>query len=211
MKLAVLLFLSISLIPSAIAEQQYQEKIFVYSLDLSSGMPAGEDCTAGVNKIAARYNIHDINPTFASRFKIYSVDTWDRTGKVTNIAVQEIGDILVCQDHQTNPPEMNLVPIYYEITIGGRTYSGEGAGTSTNFPELSALPGGGVTHSPPDYPSPGAAYFQNFTGTVLPSRPGTVGGTFLESALITNRENEHGLRSHVIQVLHILVPINEPE
>ena len=207
MKHALFLLLAIALIPCAMAQQQYKDKIFVFSMDTSSFVPAEEDCAAGVANIAARYNIHDINPNFAARAKINSVDTWNRTGKVTDMAVQEIGDILVCQDFQTIPPEMNLAPVYYEITIGGRTYTAEGAGTSPDFPEFSTLPGGGVVYTAPGYPSPGTV-IQNFTGSVLPSIPGRVGGTYLESALIADPDNENGLSTTVIQILHVLVPVD---
>ena len=76
------------------------------------------DSAAGLAGIEKRQRITGINPTNNGRAKIYSVDT--SAGIVTNTPGEEIGEILICQDFQTYPPEMNLLPVYYEITIDNK-------------------------------------------------------------------------------------------
>jgi hypothetical protein len=211
MKHTLMLFLAITLIPSAIAQQQYRENIYVFSLNPSSQVPAIEECVTALDKLATRRNIHDINPTFGSRFKINSVDTSGRHGKVINNAVEEIGEILICQDGQTYPTEMNLTPVYYEISIGNRTFKVEGGGTSPNFPDTPTLPGGGSQFTPPGFPVPGEnRAVSNFNGSVLPAIPGRVGGAYMESALTGDSgEFDDGLRFNTIHVLRVLLPVRE--
>ncbi len=206
MKHAILLILTLALVPSAIAQQQYRENIYVFSLDFSSGVPADDECTAAVAKLERRLMVSGINPTFGTRFRIHSVDILAKKGKVTNMAVEEIGEMLICHDLETNPPEMNLVPIYHEITIGSRTFLVEGAGMHPAFPDV--LPGGRVQMTPPGYPT-SERFILNLNGTVLPAVPGSRGGSYMESILLGNSgEFGDGLSSNSIIVLRVLLPVN---
>jgi hypothetical protein len=206
MKYAILLILTIALAPNAIAQQQYKEKIYVFSLDFSSAVSADEECTRAVAKLENRTQISGIIPTFGTRFKINSVETSSTQGKVTDMAVEEIGEMLTCHDEEANPPEMNLVPIYNEITIGDRTFLVEGAGRHPLFPNI--LPGGRVQMTPPGYPTSERLIF-NINGTVLSAIPGRRGGAYMESALVGNSgEFGDGLSSNSIVVFRVLLPVN---
>lgn len=141
-------------------------------------------CDQGVAFIT-KYDVYDIKPNFSGRFPIYTLRSRAATSKVLRKDVNPIGDILVCQDWQTYWPQRNLVPAYYEITIGGRKYRAVGAGTSPNFPDQDVLPGGGQVMLPENYPEYGITYL-NFTGTVLPARNGRTGGTFYTGNTFTN-------------------------
>ncbi|MEH6571100.1 MAG: hypothetical protein V7709_18620 [Halioglobus sp.] len=205
MKYAILLILTLILMPSAIAQQQYTENIYVFSLDFASGVPADDECAAAVARLSKRLLVSGINPTFGVRFKINSVDTSAKRGKVTNMAVEEIGEMLVCQDGQTNPPEMNLIPIYNEITIGSRTFRVEGAGIHPAFPDI--LPGGLVQYTPPGYPSD-ERRIVNINGSVMSGIPGEKGGSYMESALVGGSgEFDDGLTDNAIHVLRVLIPV----
>jgi hypothetical protein len=210
MKLTIVLFLAIILAPNAFAQQEQKYKDFVYffSPDFINGVePADEECAAAVAMIEREYNIRDINPSNNGRVKIYSVDL-AKKGKVTNDRKEEIGEMLVCQDFQTYPPEMNLIPIYYEITIGSRTFRVAGGGTSIDFPEFATLPGGGGQYVPIGYPNPNRTVAL-FSGTVLPSIPGMRGGAYTDSRLTGPfGESEDGLSFNIVSVLRVLLPDN---
>lgn len=208
MKHLILLILALVIVPSAIAQQQYRENIYVFSVDRSVAVPADDECTRAVAKLEKRTMVSGIIPSVGGgvRFKIFSVETGSKRGKVTDMAAEEIGEILICEDYQTNPPEMNLIPIYYEITIRDRTFKVEGSGTHPAFPDT--LPGGAVQYTAPGYPTPERAIF-NINGSVMPGIPGRSGGALMLSALNGNAgEFDDGLRSNVISVLRVLLPVS---
>jgi hypothetical protein len=146
MKHAILLILALFLVPSAIAQQEfsYKERIYIFSIDFSSGMDAEEECAVALDGIRKRLQITGIDPIngVTARFKIDSVDTSASDGVVTNMADEEIGDMLICQD-VTSYPDMNLNPTYNEINISGTKFRVEGGGIGPNFSDQ-ILPGGAV-------------------------------------------------------------------
>ena len=136
------------------------------------GGPVLDACYAGLAAIEEQTLITGIAPTLGARVKLYPVQfeetdstllkerdnspdddreyTWDGNvwywqKPVTETEpVEAIGEILVCQDWQTYfSTGTNLIPVYYEITLGDVTYIAAGGGQSPNFPDLAALPGGG--------------------------------------------------------------------
>jgi hypothetical protein len=180
MKKIILVMLILVLAPIAIAQGEYlyKERIYVFSIDYDSGVPAQEECVAALKGIKTRLQVTGIESSDGTRFKIDSVITTASEGLVTNMADEEIGDILICEDYTTYPPEANLVPIYYEISIDGTKYRVEGGGLSPDFPDQ--LPGGYVQYSPPGYPTT-LSRIGNVNGTVLPSIPGKRGGSYAET------------------------------
>ena len=208
MKFTILLILTISVVPSAIAQQEYlyKERIYIFSIDFSSGVPADEECAVALKGIRKRLQITGINATngLAARFKIDSVDTSASEGVVTNMADEEIGDMLVCQDTTTYPPEMNVLPIYNEINISGTKFRVEGGGIHPAFPDQ--LPGGYVQYSPPGYPAPESRVV-NINGTVLPSIPGKRGGAYMESVR-GGGFDIFGSAGNAIVVLRVVLPIS---
>ena len=209
MKHTIILILALSVVPSAIAQQEYlyEERIYIFSIDFRSAVPAAEECAVALDKIRKRLHITGIDATngVAARFKIDSVDTSASKGVVTNMADEEIGDMLVCQDRTTYPPEMNLIPIYNEINISGTTFRVEGGGLSPNFPDQ-ILPGGAAFYTSPGYPAPGVEVI-NVNGTVLPSSPGKRGGSYAESARIgSNGFPASG--NNAIVVLRVMIPVS---
>jgi hypothetical protein len=209
MKHTILLILALSLVPNAVAQQEfsYKERIYIFSIDFSSGMDAEEECVVALDGIRKRLQITGINPTngVTARFKIDSVDTSASDGVVTNMADEEIGDMLICQDTTTYPPEMNLSPTYNEINISGTKFRVEGGGMSPNFPDQ-ILPGGAVQYSPPGYIAPGTRVI-NVNGTVLPSSPGKRGGSYVESARIGNSGLPPGPNNAVV-ILRVILPVS---
>jgi hypothetical protein len=214
MKKTVLLILVFALAPGASAQeeaQKYKEFVYVFSPDFFNDVDfegVDEECAAAVDKIARQTTVENINPNNNGRVKIYSVDM-AKKGKVTNDRKEEIGEMLVCQDFQTYPAELNLVPIYYEITIGSRTFRVAGGGTSIAFPELETLPGGGVVYVPPGFPNLSRTV-DVFSATVLPAVPGMRGGVYTDSRLTgaCGDECEDGLGANILSVLRVVLPVN---
>lgn len=202
--------LSMLFISAAFAQTEYQQKEFIFAIPEGAFVDGDnqKQCADGLDYIERRYNIGGINPTDMAKFKIYALDTWEKTGKVVDNRVKEIGEILQCADFQTYwPTGRNLVPAYYEITIGGRKYRAAGAGTSPNFPELETLPGGGNQMTPLGYPETNLAFIQ-FNATVLPAVDGKPGGIFSLAFLnpfdLVDRPNyDH----YAIGVLHVTLPV----
>jgi hypothetical protein len=213
---ALTMFIAFSLLllqPSAFAQEQeqeqqkYKEFLFFFSPNFYEAEPADEECAAALAKLARKTSIQDINPNNNGRVKIYSV-ALGKKGQVTDDRVEEIGEMLVCQDFQTYPPEMNLVPIYYEITIGSRTFIVAGAGTSIEFPDAETLPGGGVQYVPIGFPNPNRTVLV-YSGTVLPAVPGMRGGSYTDSRLGgPDGESEDGLSGNIVSVLRVVLPDN---
>jgi len=154
----------------------FKQKEFVFSIPQGPVTEAVSECNEGIAFIT-KYNIYDIKPTYTGKWRISTIRTWNRTGKVIDNDVNDIGEILICQDWQTYWPERNLVPVYYEITIGGRKYRAAGAGTSPNFSQFDVLPGGGQVMVPEGYPESGVTQL-NYSATVLPATSEKVGGSF---------------------------------
>jgi len=186
----------------------YKQKQFVFSIPESPPNPAQAECDEGV-ALLTKYEFYDIKPNATGKFKISTISTWDKTSKVLDNDVNEIGEILVCQDWQTYWPQRNLVPVYYEITIGGRKYRAMGAGTSPNFPQFDVLPGGLQAMTREGYPEVGVTYL-SITATVLPSTEGKVGGMFFTGNLAYVDGVDRDYYDHGgIGVLQILVPHHE--
>jgi hypothetical protein len=210
MKHAILLILALSVVPSVIAQQEYsyKERIYIFSIDFNSGVPAVEECAVALDGIRKRLQITGIDPIngTTARFKIDSVDTSASEGVVTNMADEEIGDMLICQDTTTYPPEMNVSPIYNEVNVSGTKFRVEGGGLNPNF--LDQLPGGLVQYSPPGYPAPGVEVI-NVNGTVLPSTPGKRGGSYMESTLSVDGDSSaFPAGGNAIVVLRVLLPVS---
>ena len=206
MKNSIILFVSITLSSYAMAQQSYQEKVFVFTLDIDSVELAQEDCDAGVAALAEKFNIHDIVPTSTVRVRINSVKTWALTSKVLNYEVGDVGTLLLCQDIH---PEDNQGPAYYEITIKGRKYIAAGGGSSPEYPEFPKLPGGGVIYTPAGFPTETTAV-EVYGATVLPSRAGKPGGVYVGIGL-----HQHGqgpdlqFQSSFLGVLRVYHPIKD--
>lgn len=186
-------------------EFRYKQKQFVFSIPESLPIAAQDECDLGVADLS-RFRIQDINPNVTAKYQLSAIRTWNATGKVLDQDVNEVGEILVCQDWQTYWPERNLIPVYYEITIGGRTYRAVGAGTSPKYTEYDVLPGGGQVMVPENYPEPGVT-FLNYTATVLPASDDKVGGIFFIGNLgyvdgIDRSYFDHGS----IGVLQLIIP-----
>ena len=208
MKYTILLILTLSIVPSAIAQQEYlyKERIYIFSVDFSSAEPAEEECAAALDGIRKRLQITGINATngVAARFKIDSVNTSASEGIVTSMADEEIGDMLVCRDTTTYPPEMNVSPIYNEINISGTKFRVEGGGLQPNFADQ--LPGGWTQYSPPGYPTPESRVV-NINGSVLPSTPGKRGGSYTES-FREGSFDEFGSSGNTIVILRVVLPVS---
>jgi hypothetical protein len=207
-KKLILFFVSIVLLPVAFAQTEYQQKTFVFSIPEESEIPGDSEmeCEEGLAFIASWYGIHDINPNLTLKRKIYSVKSWDKTGKVINNEVNQIGEILACLDFQTYVPYgRNLIPIYYEITISGRKFRIAGAGTSPES-RFDVMPGGGEFITDPAWPEKGLT-FLNHTGRVLPAIDGKPGGSFnimnLSNPGGVSTEYDHG----TMGVLIVLIPL----
>ena len=173
------LFVALSvflLAPGAFAQTVYKQKTFIFSEGESIQGDHLVECMEGLEFIARTYNYRDINPNFAFKSKIFSVGTWDKTGKVKE-QKEQIGEILICQDWQTYFPEKLVTPVYFEIIIGGRKYRAAGAGTSPNIPQYDILPGGGSIMAPEEYPEFGVNFY-SYTATVFPALEGKPGGMF---------------------------------
>jgi hypothetical protein len=211
---ALTIFIAFSLLllqPSAFAQEQEQQKykefIYFFSPDFFNGVePADEECAAAIANLSRLTNIQDINPNNNGRVKLYSV-ALGKKGKVLDDRVEEIGEMLVCQDLQTYP-EKNLDPFFYRITIGSRTFFVAGAGTSIEFPDAETLPGGGVQYVPTGFPNPNRTVYV-WSGTVLPAVPGMRGGAYTDSRLSGyDGESEDGLSSNIVSVLRVVLPDN---
>lgn len=206
MKYTLLLILTLAMVPAATAQQQYRENVYVFSVDYGSYVDATEECVVALAKLERRLMVGGIQPSAGGRFKINSVSVSSKRGKVSDAAVEEIGEMLLCEDHETNPPEMNLIPVYFEITIGNKTFKIEGGGTHPAFPDT--LVGGISQYTPPGYPTPERSIY-NYSGTVLPSIPGTRGGSFTGSILTAGSDEfDDGLGLNSVQVLRVLLPVN---
>ena len=135
------------------------------------GGPVLDACYAGLSALEESAGITGIAPTLGARVKLNAVETQKSDGTVvtrydenssdctnyiwtgtewkkncTDIeAVVEVGEMLVCMDWQSYfwGAGTNLVPVYYEITVGDVTYIASGGGQSPAFPNLPVLPGGG--------------------------------------------------------------------
>jgi len=210
MKYTILLILTLSAVPSAIAQQEflYRERIYIFSIDFSSGVPAVEECAVALKGIRKRLQITGIDATngAAVRFKIDSVDTSANEGVVTNMANEEIGDILICIDETTYPLGTNRQPNYNEINISGTKFRVEGGGLNPNFPDQ--LPGGLVQYSPPGYPTPESRVV-SVNGTVLPSIPGKRGGSYVESTMFAPAgQSGFNAGNNSIVILRVVLPVS---
>lgn len=204
MKKTILATLIFCLAPVAMAQEDYlyTQRLYVFSINYDTGVDAQEDCVAGVKGIKKRLHIGGIEPVDGTRFKINSVITTASEGLVTNMADEEIGDILTCLDYSAYP-----VPIYYEINIDGTTYRVEGGGQSPDFP--GRLPGGYEEYSPAGYPT-AESYVGNVNGTVLPSTPGKRGGSLTDTFLGAPWPDGSGglVGNSSLIVLRVVLPIS---
>jgi len=205
----MLFFVFIVLVPGAFAQTEYQQKTFVFFIPEGSEIPADseKECEEGLAFIADWYGIRDINLNFTSKRKIYSVKSWEKTGKVIDNEVNQIGEILACVDFKTYISQgINFIPIYYEITISGRKFRVAGGGTSFES-QFDVMPGGGQFITDSMWPERALAPL-NHTGRVLPAIDGKPGGIFnimnLSNPAGVSRENyDHG----TIGVLLVLIPV----
>jgi hypothetical protein len=220
----------------------------------NGGGPVLDACYAGLAAIEEQALISGIAPTLGARVKLYPVqfeetdstllagndnssdagNEWIQTGDAPirlkapkTEPVEAIGEILVCMDWQTYfSTGVNLIPVYYEITLGDVTYIAAGGGQSPNFPDLFALPGGGELLTPQiwdgssweaGFPTPGV-YMMSFRATILPAAPvGEVppwsppgfGGALATNTLWDTLGDEDQFRTGEIFTIRTYTPANE--
>jgi hypothetical protein len=209
--------------------------------------PVLDACYAGLSALEEDVSITGIAPTFGARVKLNAVETqksdgtvvtrydenssdcqnyaWTGTGwkkTCTDIeAVVEVGEMLICQDWVSYFPAGNLVPVYYEITVGDMTYIAAGAGQSPNFPNLPVLPGGGQFLAP-QFPvagfplagislmSIGATIFPAApVGEAPPWSPPGFGGTFTSNALVDILGLEDQFETDGVITIRTYTPVND--
>ena len=181
----VLLVLSFCFINGAIAQEAtWAQKNFLFTIPDEPGntLPnAEEECRDRLAKLKAR-GISGIEPHIFGKFKIFRSRTAPINGRVINNSVNEIGEILICQDWQNYSDQNNKVPVFFEILINDRRYGAVGGVEYSEAAEIVSVPGGGTVMSVQGYPQRGLAYL-TYTGIVLPAAPGGRGGTITMSNL----------------------------
>jgi hypothetical protein len=222
----------------------------------NGGGPVLDACYAGLAALEEGGGITGIAPTLGARVKLYpvqfeetdstlltenddnsdgekvyvptgDVSIWQKPVTETE-PVEAIGEILVCQDWQTyfNGAGVNLVPVYYEITVGDVTYTAAGGGQSPNFPNLPVLPGGGELLAAQiwdgsswvaGFPT-ASVYMMAIRATIVPAAPvGEVppwsppgfGGTFTANTLWDNLGVEDQFRIGDIITIRTYTPAND--
>jgi len=126
---------------------------------------------------------------------------------VINNSVNEIGEILICQDWQNYSAMNNKIPVYFEILINDRLYRAVGGVEYSQAPEGVSIPGGGSTMSVENYPQRGLAYL-TYTAIVLPSAPGGRGGTITMSNLAF--VDGGSPRPHIDHSSHFVLSVWQP-
>ena len=174
MKNILLVALTVFLVPTSFAQTEYKQRTYVFSESENIEGDHLDECMQGIKFIANQFDYHGINPNFAFKNKIFSIKSSIKTGKVVDRTVNEIGEILICQDWQSRLDE-GIAPAYFEITIGKAKYRAAGAGTTPLVPDVDPLPGGGRQMTPSGYPEPGVANL-SYTATVFPAISGRKGG-----------------------------------
>jgi hypothetical protein len=203
MKKIGVFLLSILVSSFATAQQLYDERIYIYSTGDLSSEGHEEACDEGLAYIASKWGFTGVNANVFVKAKLYSVETRAHNGKLKNDKVQEIGEILACQDWQTYLPDTNIIPVYYEITVGGRTYRAEGAMT---LPSVPVVAGGGQLHYVPGYLPP-EIYMGDIAATILPMSPGQRGGVLTVNGIFDFAQDpDDDYESSAIHVLRITVP-----
>ena len=208
MKEAIMLLMAIALIPCSFAQQSlYREVVFVFTVDQGSVIPDEGECAVGLNQIAKRFSVTGINPTVAGKLKINTFTTSGNNAKVNGQGDEEVGELLVCQDWQTYVPETNLVPIYYEVRIGGRKFRVMGGGIHPLFPDI--LPGGLQVMAQLGYPATDVLPVA-ISGTVLSSgEPGSRGGIYSTNFILdlSNPDDpDDRWKTNSQHVLRVLLP-----
>jgi hypothetical protein len=220
----------------------------------NGGGPVLDACYAGLAALEEQTLITGIAPTLGARVKLNAVETektdgtvvtrnyenssdcnnyiWTGSGWEKNCpdieAVVEVGEMLVCQDWNSYffSSGANLIPVYYEITLGDVTYIAAGGGQSPNFPDLFALPGGGELLTPQiwdgssweaGFPTPGV-FMMSFRATILPAAPvGEVppwsppgfGGAFTANTLWDTLGAEDQFKTGDIITIRTYTPAND--
>jgi hypothetical protein len=213
--------------------------------------PVLDACYAGLDVLEEELDITGIAPTLGARLKLYPVQfeetdatllaesgddsdgdreyvptgdvpIWQKPVTDTE-PVEAIGEMLICQDWVSYFPGGNLVPVYYEITVGDMTYIAAGAGQSPNFPNLPVLPGGGQFLAPQflggaaGFPLAGI-WLMSFGATIYPAAPvGEVppwyppnfGGALTSNALIDVLGLEDQFESDNVITIRTYTPVND--
>jgi hypothetical protein len=221
----------------------------------NGGGPVLDACYASLDALEEVGSITGIAPTLGARVKLYPVqfeetDSTLLTGNDENSGgevvcvqtsdvlicqkrlpdtepVEAIGEILVCHDWQTYfSSGVNLIPVYYEITLGDVTYIAAGGGQSPNFPNLPVLPGGGEVLAAQIWDGsswvagfPAAEVFMmSFRATIFPAAPvGEVppwsppgfGGTFTTNTLWDTLGAEDQFKTGDIITIRTYTPVND--
>ena len=197
----------------------YDETVYVFRTSPMSGPSEFiEEC----NELIGANLIDGIEigglPDIAAMVELHSVHTKKTDGSLKK-PIKKIGEMLVCQDRDANPPEANQIPVFYSVRLDGLTLNAEGGGTSIVFP--GTLPGGGQTMAPQEpalnlfYPVPGVA-LENYSATIIPSFPpgdfgifisGGRGGNMVINA-ITNFVQDERFETEGIGVIRFFQPID---
>ena len=222
----------------------------------NGGGPVLDACYAGLAALEEVGSITGIAPTLGARVKLYPVQfeetdstlltetDYNSDGEQVCVpmggavlcqnpfpdtdSVEAIGEILVCQDWQTyfNGAGVNLVPVYYEITLGDVTYTASGGGQSPNFPNLPVLPGGGEVLAAQIWDGsswvagfPAAEVFMmSFRATIYPGRsvgevppwaPPGFGGTLTTNTLWNTLGVEDQFRTGDIITIRTFTPVTD--
>ena len=108
------------LVPGALAQTVYKQATYIFHRGERIEGNHLPECMEGLDFIAKKFDYQGINPNFAYKNTIYSVRTLDSNGKLIDQEVEQIGEILECEDWQTHFPARLVAPVYYEITIGSK-------------------------------------------------------------------------------------------
>ena len=204
------------------ASLDYDETVYIFRTSAISGP---SDFIDECNEVIGATLIDGIEigglPDIAGMVALHSVHTKKTDGSLKK-PIKKIGEMLVCQDRDANPPGTNQIPVFYSVRLGDLTFNAEGGGTSIAFP--GPLPGGGQTMAPQEpglnlfYPLPGVS-LENYSATILPSFPPGDFGLFVSNGTggnmvintIANFAQDERFETEGIGVIRFLQPIEDDD
>jgi hypothetical protein len=199
----------------AMAQQQYEERVYVYDVKFGSssetpGSNLLEECAAAQQELFLRTQIQPLDNTIAWRGQLYGVRVSAVDGRATRAWTRkQIGKILICHDWDTyyHALGQTIVPVFYEINIGDLNVVASGASVHPSFPDVVPLPGGGQIVAPAGFPE----FFvtpMTFSATVMPSVPGEIGGSLTDNFL-GDWEDSPNWRFKSTQMLRLFIPVKD--